>query len=105
MNIPERSEKELLAHLQQEAGNDPEAVYFHTPLCGTCALAERMLGIVLETGAAMPVSKININFAPVLRETWRISSVPCLVILENGRPVRIEYALHSVVDLHRWLKR
>jgi len=105
VNIPEKSENELLAQLRQEGRNDPEAIYFHTPLCGTCALAERMLGIVLETGTAMPVTKVNINYAPVLRETWRISSVPCLVILENGRPARIEYALHSVVDLHRWLKR
>ncbi|MNJ70806.1 hypothetical protein D3C77_672910 [compost metagenome] len=52
----------------------------------------------------MPVSKLNINFAPRLRNNWQIASVPCLVLLEEGKPVAKEYALRSVVDLHQWLK-
>lgn len=84
---------------------DKEALYLYTPLCGTCKLGETMLDIVLQSGGSMmPVSKLNINFAPRLRNDWQITSVPCLVLLEHGKPVAKEYALRSVVDLHQWLQ-
>lgn len=100
--LTETTEKELLTRLEGRVVGR-EGLFFSTPLCGTCRLGERMLEIAIEAGGAIPVSKLNINFTPVLRERWQISSVPCLVILQNGIPVRIEYALGSVVDLHDWL--
>ncbi|RCX18175.1 thioredoxin [Fontibacillus phaseoli] len=101
--LQEITERELLHRLDASEGK--EALFFHTPLCGTCRLAERMLEIVEDTGAPVPVLKMNINFTPVLRDKWQIASVPCLIVLENGIPIRKEYALRSVVDLHRWLTR
>ncbi len=101
--LEETTEQQLLQRLDTADGK--EALFFHTPFCGTCRLAERMLDIVAVTGGIVQVSKLNINFAPTLRDRWQISSVPCLVILEQGNPVRKEYAIGSVVDLHRWLAR
>lgn len=100
--MQETTERELLSRLNEAEGR--EALFFFTPLCGTCRLGEQMLEIIKEAGNTIPVSKININFAPILRDQWRISSVPCLVVLENGELVRKEYALRSVVDLHGWLR-
>lgn len=81
------------------------AVLFFTPLCGTCKLAEKMLGIAQAAGVGMPISKLNINYAPRLREAWRIASVPCLVLLRNGQPVDRTYAVQGVDYLYAWLKR
>lgn len=102
MTIREAVENEFVDASIARIGR--EALYLYTPLCGTCKLGEKMLDIALQSGSAMPVSKLNINFAPRLRNDWQISSVPCLVLLEHGKPVAKEFALRSVVDLHQWLK-
>lgn len=80
------------------------AILFHTPLCGTCKAAERMLNIAEAAGVPAKLYKMNIAFAPRLRETWRIASVPCLVVLKDGEPVRFEYAMRSVVHLYEVLR-
>lgn len=102
MALQEISAKELRGRWEQAGSR--EAVLFYTPLCGTCKLAERMLGIVLGAGGTIPVSKININYAPGLAQDWEVSSVPALIIFQAGFLVQKQYALHSVVDLQRWLK-
>jgi thioredoxin-like negative regulator of GroEL len=63
-----------------------------------------MLEIVQAAGASVPIHKININYAPVLRDTWRISSVPCLVLIAKGEPVRIEYTMRSALHLYTLVK-
>ena len=102
MAIPELSEQALLRRLAERA--DGEAVFVYTVFCGTCRLAERMLDIALETGLRVPVHKININYAPNLRDRWAIASVPCLVLLQGGEPVGFEYAMKAVDYLHARLK-
>ncbi|GGD97975.1 thioredoxin family protein [Paenibacillus nasutitermitis] len=102
MSIEELREDELIRRLKGRAG--PDAVLFHTVFCGTCKLAERMLDIVQTAGTAVPIHKVNINYAPGLRDEWKISSVPCLVLLNGGKPVRFEYTMRSVDYLYGLLK-
>jgi len=102
MSIAEWTERELLDRV--EAGAGREAVLFYTAMCGTCKVAERMLEIVEATGVPVAIHKLNVNYAPVLRERWRVSSVPCLVLLEDGAPMRMEYAMGSVDHLYRILQ-
>jgi len=102
MPIEELREDDLILRMNGNSG--PEAVLFHTVFCGTCKLAERMLEIVQAAGTAVPIHKININYSPGLRDAWKISSVPCLVLLDGGRPVRFEYTMRSVDHLYGLLK-
>lgn len=102
MMIQEINEAEWLKFKDQRVGKS--AIFFYTSMCGTCNLAEQMLEIVDVTGVPYKLYKININFAPKLREDWKISSVPCLVLLRNGQPVQFDYAMHSVVHLYGILK-
>ncbi|NBD24171.1 thioredoxin family protein [Paenibacillus glycinis] len=100
MAIEEQSEREWLSRDKAPR----EAVFFFTPLCGTCKIGLRMLEIAQAAGAAVPISKININFAPNLRDEWRIASVPALVLVQDGEPAQTEYAMQSVDTLYRLLK-
>jgi thioredoxin-like negative regulator of GroEL len=98
--LTEITEKELLDHLNE--GQWRGVVLFFTPLCGTCQVAERMLSIARNAaGAAVPFFKININYSPWLREEWRIISVPCLVLIREGKPARKEYAMQGAGHLFR----
>ncbi|QHW35088.1 thioredoxin family protein [Paenibacillus rhizovicinus] len=96
----EQTEREWLARDKTPR----EAVFFYTPLCGTCKVALRMLEIVEAAGVSLTIAKININFAPSLRDGWRIASVPALVLVQDGEPVQTEYAMQSVDTLYRLLK-
>ncbi|MEV5026554.1 thioredoxin family protein [Paenibacillus sp. LPE1-1-1.1] len=102
MAIREIDEASLQKLMHAESGK--AAVYFFTPLCGTCKIGERMLEIAEMTGISVPLHKLNINYAPQLRDLWKIASVPCLVLLENGIPVQKEYAMKSVDHVYLMLK-
>ncbi|CAM4394602.1 thioredoxin family protein [Paenibacillus tarimensis] len=82
-----------------------QAVLFISELCGTCRVAEKMVQVAVASGLRLPVRKMGIAFAPVLRQRWQIASVPCLVMLENGSPVDRLYAMGSVDHIYIMLKR
>ncbi|MBM7567164.1 thioredoxin family protein [Paenibacillus sacheonensis] len=100
MALEEQTEREWLGR----AKLPHEAVFFFTPLCGTCKVGLRMLEIVQAAGVDLPIVQININFAPALRDGWRVASVPALVLVRDGEPVQTEYAMQSVDSLYRLLK-
>lgn len=102
MAINEIQENECLNKLTFK--HEKGAIFFYTGLCGTCKLGERMLEIIDSMNNHIPIHKININYAPTLRDSWQITSVPCLVILQNGKPERFEYAMRSVDFLYEILK-
>ena len=102
MAIAELSEQDLLRKLEEKT--PAEAVLVYTAFCGTCQLAERMLSIVQEAGTNVPIHKLNINYAPVLRDRWAIKSVPSLVLLRNGEPAGFEYAMKAVDYLYSRLR-
>ena len=102
MAITEIRENELIYRSQDPSNSQhaAEAVFIYTTFCGTCQLAERMLNIVQATGVRIPIYKLNINYAPQLREAWKVTSVPCLALLSNGAPIRLEYSMQSVDYLY-----
>ncbi|MCM3567530.1 thioredoxin family protein [Neobacillus mesonae] len=71
------------------------ALYFFTPLCGTCQLAGKMLQVV-EKIVELEMGKMNLNFYPALAEKFEIESVPCLLLIKNGQVKERIYAFHSV---------
>jgi len=79
-------------------------LYFYTPLCGTCQLASRMLQIVEEL-IDVKMGKMNLNFYPDLAADFGIESVPCLLIVDNGKVKETIYAFHSVPFLLEKIKQ
>lgn len=102
MAIIDIQEKEVLNQVTPKSKR--EAIFFYTSLCGTCKLGERMLEIIDMMDNHIPIRKININYAPILRDSWQITSVPCLVVLENGKPEQFVYAMRSVDYLYTFIK-
>ncbi len=75
-------------------------LFVYTPLCGTCKLAERMLGIVQETMPGLPLAKMNIAQIKSLVGPWNITSVPCLLHVRNGHVLQRLYAFRDVPYLY-----
>lgn len=76
-------------------------VFFHTPLCGTCKVARRMLGIVQATMDEIPIYSYNANQAGAIVQNWKIQSVPALAYVENGQLVDVQFAFRGVDELYR----
>ncbi|MBP1961751.1 thioredoxin family protein [Paenibacillus aceris] len=98
--------KELTQQQLLECVNKQEAsfaVFLFTPFCGTCKVTERMLDIILTMQPNLPLYKSNINFLPQISREWQITSVPCIVIFEQGKEKELMYRMQSVDELYRKL--
>ncbi|MDR6549707.1 thioredoxin family protein [Paenibacillus qinlingensis] len=100
--MQELNQQELLSKVNQ-VNEKPFAVFMYTPLCGTCKVTERMLNIILAMKPKLPLVKCNINFLPQVSQEWRIASVPCVVIIEQGKEKEMIYRMQSVDELYRRL--
>lgn len=79
-------------------------VFFHTPLCGTCRLAERMVHVAETALKGLPVYRCNVNFAPDLVQQYEITSIPCVAVFSGGQLADKRYRMQAVDELYRFLK-
>ncbi|WP_070119489.1 thioredoxin family protein [Bacillus marinisedimentorum] len=80
------------------------AVYFYTPMCGTCKLAGKMLEVTEAMQPGLQILKGNLNIMPAIAEQWEIESVPCLLLYGAGGTEKM-YAFHSVEHVNKKLKK
>lgn len=80
------------------------AFYLYTPMCGTCAVAEKMMDVIVQVLPYAKIGKANINFTEQLAFDEKIESVPCLLIANQGKVVDKIYAFQSVPYLYEKLK-
>ena len=83
-------------HLKQD---EVAAFYLYTPLCGTCALASKMLTVVTELKPDLSIGKTDLNYIEALATEYEVESVPCLLIHRKGKPVEKLYAFQSVQNI------
>ncbi|RSL33763.1 thioredoxin [Salibacterium salarium] len=74
-------------------------VFFYTPLCGTCKLAQQMMEHVEKIYDGFLFYKANINQVPDVAKKEKIESVPCLKLYKNGQVMETIYAFHSIPSL------
>ncbi|WAH36692.1 thioredoxin family protein [Alicyclobacillus dauci] len=76
------------------------AVFFYTPLCGTCKLARRMLEIVDETLPELVIYSVDANFASSVLQQWQVKSVPALAYIVDGELESLQFAFGGVDELY-----
>ncbi|MGE6257526.1 thioredoxin family protein [Heyndrickxia sporothermodurans] len=81
------------------------ALYFYTPLCGTCQVAGKMLNIVEKVIPQFEFGKADLNYMPEFAKQYSIESVPCLLIFQNGQLMDKIYGFQSVTYLHEVLNK
>ncbi|SIT05321.1 thioredoxin family protein [Alicyclobacillus vulcanalis] len=75
-------------------------VFIHTPLCGTCQLARKMLEVVdAAHQGALPLYELDANLAPAAMQTWKVESVPALLYVKKGEIAHVQYRFSDVVHL------
>lgn len=77
----------------------PFAVFVHTPLCGTCALARRMLEVVERVRPNFSLYAANLNAMPGIAQAFLIGSVPCLLVKSRDGVWTNQYRFLSVTEI------
>ena len=73
--------------------------YLYTPICGTCAVASKMIEIVNVMKPDIPMGKADLNYAQDMALDYKVESVPCLLIARDGIVEEKVYAFESVPNL------
>lgn len=81
------------------------AFYLYTPMCGTCAVASKMMDIIEQLLPNQLMGKANLNYMEQLAYDLQIESVPCLIIAEHGEIQEKIYAFQSVPFLYDLLSK
>ena len=72
------------------------AFYLYTPMCGTCAVASKMMNVISVMKPEMPIGKADLNYVQSMAIDYEIESVPCLLIQKDGVLQHKVYAFQSV---------
>lgn len=103
--MKEMQEVELLDALK--SAGEPLVVFLHTPLCGTCKAAERMLEVAAHLlPAELQMVAGNVNMLPNLVAHYRITSVPALLVVSADRTddPNIYYSMVSVERVLEYIR-
>lgn len=81
-----------------ELFNDEKSglLYLYTPICGTCQVAGKMLTVIETLLPDRPIGKADLNYIPEIAEQVGVESVPCLIMIKDGKIQDKIYAFHSV---------
>lgn len=90
---------------QQLKEQDVTAFYLYTPMCGTCAVASKMMEVTQELLPDVPMGKANLNYIESVAYEYEIESVPCLLVSKNGEITEKVYAFQSVLNVYDILKK
>lgn len=98
MDMKESTEKEILALLDEKP---PFMIlFFSTPFCGKCVIAERNLEAVLAQIPPVPVYKCIVDYAPQVVERLQVTSAPSIKFLVNGEVVHTSFGIRTTDDLY-----
>lgn len=77
-------------------------VDFFATWCGPC----KMLSLVMEkfdSKGVIPIVKVDIDEDSMLANEYKITSVPTLIIFENGKEVKRRSGFMSEEELQKWV--
>ena len=79
-------------------------VDFNADWCGPCKMLKPIIDAVAKDHDDLKIVSINIDDEDELAESYNISSIPCLVLFEEGKEVKRNVGLISKSDIESFIK-
>ena len=79
-------------------------VDFYADWCGPCKMVRPILGEIAEGNDAVKFVAVNIEDEDELAEKYNVSSIPCLVVFENGEEIERNVGLLSKNDINKLIE-
>lgn len=83
--------------------SDHYILFIHSPFCGTCQLARAMLDHIEAVHKQDIFLEMNAALHPEFMQENKIESVPCLLIMDQGKIAEKVYVFHSIANIYHVL--
>lgn len=108
--IVEVTEQQFKKYIEE---NDRVIAFFYTPFCANCSYARNVVETILKRlENNIPVVAGNLNLMPSLAEPLQIMTVPLLLFIKKGEPVkhfvsfgRADELYYSFIQFHEKNKK
>ena len=78
-------------------------VDFNADWCGPCKMLRPVLDEIAETNDDIKIVSINIDFNEKLAREYNVFSIPCLVLIENGKEVNRSVGMVPKSELEKFI--
>lgn len=78
-------------------------VFIYTKFCGTCHVARSFLDKIEATHQQNIFKSLNGSFEEEFLHEFKIESVPCLLILEDGQVKEKIYTFYSIANIYHYI--
>ena len=97
MNVVEVSQK----NFESEVLNNEQKVLvdFNADWCGPCKMLKPILEEIAANNDKIKIVSVNMDNEEELAEEYGVSSIPCLVLFENGKETKRKIGLMSKDDI------
>ncbi len=93
-------------NFQKEVLNSKEKVLldFWAEWCGPCKMIAPVLEEIAQENEWLTIGKINVDEEPELAIQFNVASIPTLLIMENGEPIRKLIGFRPKADVLKFLE-
>ena len=82
-------------------GDKKVLIDFNASWCGPCRMLKPVIDEIAEANDNIKVVSINIDDEEELADNYEVSSIPCLVLFDNGKEVNRHVGLISKDDIEK----
>ncbi|QEF98813.1 Thioredoxin [Stieleria maiorica] len=88
------------------SGESPKLVLmkFGAPWCPPCRMIDKELRKLGRTNLPVEIRKIDVDERPQMAERYGVSSIPRLILLQDGRKIGDAVGYQSAEDLSQWIR-
>ena len=80
-------------------------VKFYADWCGPCQMMKPIVEELAEKHEEIKVLEINIDDEDELAEKYRVETIPCLVLLEDGKEIAREVGVMPLKKLEKLIEK
>lgn len=78
-------------------------VDFNADWCGPCKMLRPVLDELAEANDNIKIVSINVDFNEKLARDYNVFSIPCLVLVENGKEIRRSVGMVPKSELEKFI--